>query len=83
MAPCKNWDATIDPDRPEGLGPRDYQLKCNASFDEDRRDAAWACRRLQSGAQLSGLVANDNTYIDGQKFSRLGPSPHLHPGEGR
>jgi lipopolysaccharide export system protein LptA len=62
--PVPNWDATIDPDRTEGLGPRDYQLKCNELTVID------ATRSGLPSSERGNLelVANDNTYIDGQKF---------------
>jgi hypothetical protein len=62
--PVPNWDATINPDRPEGLGPRDYQLKCNelTVIDTSRSGLPTSER-----GNLE-LVASDNTYIDGQKF---------------
>jgi hypothetical protein len=62
--PVPNWDSAIDPDRPEGLGPRDYQLKCN---ELTVIDASYSGLPSSERGNLE-LVANDNTYIDGQKF---------------
>lgn len=62
--PVPTWDATIDPNRPEGLGPRDYQLKCNELTVIDTRGSGLPASERGNFE----LVATDNTYIDGQKF---------------
>jgi hypothetical protein len=62
--PVSAWDGTINPDRPEGLGPQDYQLKCNELTVVDTRGSGLPASERGN----LELVATDNTWIEGQRF---------------
>jgi len=59
-APVRRWDETVDPDRPENLGPRGAVLKCDELLIEEMRDGA---------GKWFEATAQGNTHVEGDTFN--------------